>query len=104
MNVDTSGILALEEIHKKFSYGIEVRHLKSAIGLCTCEVAICFIDFDYCIMFDLQLAMANLRWQVIYRLKVAKWLDRIGGERVFLSVGEAVDACLSTKVAGGSSC
>lgn len=27
INVDTSGILALEEIHKKlFSYGIEVRH------------------------------------------------------------------------------
>lgn len=27
INIDTSGILALEEIHKKlFSYGIEVRH------------------------------------------------------------------------------
>ncbi|VVA13755.1 PREDICTED: sulfate [Prunus dulcis] len=74
INVDTSGILALEEIHKKlFSHGIE-------------------------------LAMANPRWQVIHRLKVAKLLDIIGGERVFLTVGEAVDACLNPKVAGGSRC
>lgn len=48
--------------------------------------------------------MANPRWQVIHRLKVAKLLDIIGGERVFLTVGEAVDACLNPKVAGGSSC
>ncbi|XP_068313316.1 low affinity sulfate transporter 3-like [Pyrus communis] len=74
MNVDTSGILALEEIHKKLcSYGI-------------------------------QLAMANPRWQVIHRLKVSKLVDKIGGESVFLTVGEAVEACLTCKVTGGSSC
>lgn len=75
MNVDTSGILALEEIHKKLlSHGIE-------------------------------LAVANPRWQVIHRLKLAKLVDKIGGERIFLTVGEAVDACLmNSKGAGVSSC
>ncbi|KAK9903004.1 hypothetical protein M0R45_001346 [Rubus argutus] len=75
MNVDTSGILALEEIHKKLlSHGIE-------------------------------LAVANPRWQVIHRLKLAKLVDKIGGERIYLTIGEAVDDCLmNSKGAGGSSC
>lgn len=66
-----------------------------------CKLVMDFNDFVYV---RLQLAMANPRWQVIHRLKVAKLLDIIGGERVFLTVGEAVDACLNPKVAGGSSC
>lgn len=42
--------------------------------------------------------MANIRWQVIHKLKLANFLDRIGKERVFLSVGEAVKySCLSSK-------
>lgn len=49
--------------------------------------------------------MANPRWQVIHRLKLAKLVDKIGGERIFLTVGEAVDACLmNSKGAGVSSC
>ncbi|KAJ0026449.1 hypothetical protein Pint_08294 [Pistacia integerrima] len=65
MNVDTSGILALEELHKELtSNGID-------------------------------LAMGCPRWQVIHKLKLAKFVDRIGKGCIFLSVGEAVDACLS---------
>ncbi|KAG4954697.1 hypothetical protein AAZX31_14G158000 [Glycine max] len=69
MNVDTSGILALEELHKRLlSRGVE-------------------------------LAMVNPRWLVIHKLKLAHFVDKIGKEWVFLTVGEAVDACLATKIA-----
>ncbi|XP_020229921.1 low affinity sulfate transporter 3 [Cajanus cajan] len=67
MNVDTSGILVLEELHKRLlSRGV-------------------------------QLAMVNPRWLVIQKLKVAHFVDKIGKEWVFLTVAEAVDACLSSK-------
>ncbi|XP_042491764.1 low affinity sulfate transporter 3-like isoform X2 [Macadamia integrifolia] len=63
MNIDTSGIHALEELHKKLaSHGIE-------------------------------LALANPWSQVIHKLKLAQFVDKIG-ERIFLTVGEAVQACL----------
>ncbi|KAK7353104.1 hypothetical protein VNO80_18543 [Phaseolus coccineus] len=68
MNVDTSGILVLEELHKRLlSRGV-------------------------------QLAMVNPRWVVIWKLKVAHFVDKIGKKWVFLTVGEAVDACLSSKL------
>ncbi|KAL2638113.1 hypothetical protein AAZV13_06G097000 [Glycine max] len=67
MNVDTSGILILEELHKRLlSRGV-------------------------------QLAMVNPRWLVIHKLKVAHFVDKIGRQWVFLTVAEAVDACLSSK-------
>lgn len=67
-NIDISGILALEELHKKMlSQGI-------------------------------QLAMANPRWQVIHKLKLSKFVERIGKGWVFLTVNEAVDACLQSKI------
>ncbi|PHT50741.1 Sulfate transporter 2.1 [Capsicum baccatum] len=69
MSVDTSGIVALEELHREFvSQGI-------------------------------QLAIANPRWKVINKLKAAKFLDKLGKGWIFLTVGDAVDACLNTKMA-----
>ncbi|XP_027337567.1 sulfate transporter 2.1 [Abrus precatorius] len=59
VNIDTSGIAALEDLHKSLS-----SHGK-------------------------QLAIANPRWQVIHKLKVSNFVDKIGG-RVFLTVEEAV--------------
>lgn len=74
MNIDTSGILVLEELHKKLaSNGIE-------------------------------LVMASPRWQVIHKLKSAKLLDRIGKGCVYLSVAEAMEACLASKFAALSNC
>ncbi|KAI3442737.1 PlsC domain-containing protein [Psidium guajava] len=75
MNIDTSGIAVLEELHKKLvSVGLEV-------------------------------AVANMRWQVIHKLKLANFLDTIGRERVFLSVGEAVEySCLPSKFTGLQNC
>ncbi|XP_057490761.1 low affinity sulfate transporter 3-like isoform X1 [Actinidia eriantha] len=70
MNIDTSGIQALEELHKKLvGRGIE-------------------------------LAVANPRWKVIHKLKVAKFLDKVGKGWIFLTVSEAVDACFGSKMAG----
>ncbi|CAJ1856417.1 unnamed protein product [Sphenostylis stenocarpa] len=44
-----------------------------------------------------KLAIANPRWHVIHKLRLSNFVTKIGG-RVFLSVGEAVDACLGTKM------
>ncbi|KAL1290072.1 sulfate transporter 2.1 isoform X2 [Arachis ipaensis] len=61
VNIDTSGIAALEELHKSLS-----SHRK-------------------------QLAIANPRWQVIHKLKVSNFVNKING-RVFLTVEEAVSS------------
>ncbi|TYI75996.1 hypothetical protein E1A91_D06G046000v1 [Gossypium mustelinum] len=68
MNIDTSGIFALEELHNNL------------------------------VSLGIKLAMVNLRWQVIHKLKVAKVVEKIGIEWIFLTVGEAVDACLASKL------
>lgn len=39
---------------------------------------------------SLQLAIANPRWQVIHKLRLANFVGKIGG-RVYLTVGEAMD-------------
>ncbi|KAK9111095.1 hypothetical protein Scep_018614 [Stephania cephalantha] len=67
MNIDTSGIIALEELHKRLiSRGIE-------------------------------LALANPSWSVIHKLKLVKFVEKIGG-RVFFTVNEAVNACIGSKM------
>ncbi|XP_054806310.1 early nodulin-70-like [Prosopis cineraria] len=68
MNIDTAGIASLEELHISLASN------------------------------GLRLAIANPRWQVIHKLRIAKFVSKIG-ERVFLSVGEAVEACLTAKMA-----
>lgn len=45
-----------------------------------------------------QLAITNPRWQVIHKLKLANFVGKLG-EKIYLSVGEAVDACLNPKIA-----
>ncbi|XWS15046.1 hypothetical protein CRYUN_Cryun35bG0060700 [Craigia yunnanensis] len=74
MNIDTSGIVALEELHYKL------------------------------VSLGIKLAMVNLRWQVIHKLKLAKFVEKVGAEWIFLSVGDAVDACLASKLASTSNC
>ncbi|PON72556.1 Low affinity sulfate transporter [Trema orientale] len=67
LNIDTSGIASLEDLHKNLtSQGIE-------------------------------LAIANPRWQVIHKLRLAEFVSKIE-ERVFLSVGEAVINYANTKI------
>lgn len=73
MNIDTSGISGLEDIYKKLA----------SVGI--------------------QLAIANPGWQVIHKMKLSKFVERIGGQWVFFTVGEAVEACLGFKD-NGSAC
>ncbi|XP_048232288.1 sulfate transporter 2.1 [Ricinus communis] len=46
----------------------------------------------------IELAIINPRWHVIQKLKLANFESKIGGN-IFLTVGEAVDACLNPKIA-----
>jgi low affinity sulfate transporter 2 len=110
MNVDTSGILALEELHKRLlSRGVEVSlpWLFILYGPNTFTLSLIFKFREYIkplctntyAIWFLQLAMVNPRWLVIHKLKLAHFVDKIGKQWVFLTVGEAVDACLASKVA-----
>ncbi|CAI9301810.1 unnamed protein product [Lactuca saligna] len=67
MSIDSSGILALEEIHKKL------------------------------LLRNIHLAITNPRWKVIHKLKLAGFVDKVGTNCIFLTVNEAVDACLSSR-------
>ncbi|XP_022740513.1 sulfate transporter 2.1-like [Durio zibethinus] len=61
IDIDTSGIASLEELHKN-------------------------LDSN-----GMKLAIANPRWQVIHKLKLAKFVGKIGG-KFYLSVAEAIDS------------
>ncbi|GER35972.1 sulfate transporter-like protein [Striga asiatica] len=73
-NIDSSGIHALEEL----------RHNLTAQ--------------------DIELVVVNPRWQVITKMKAAKLIDKIGGNRIFLSIGDAVDALIDPKINGLDGC
>ncbi|CAL9203761.1 low affinity sulfate transporter 3-like [Musa acuminata AAA Group] len=62
-HIDTSGIPAVEAIHKKLTSN------------------------------GVQLSIANPGWRVIHKMKLAGLVDIIGEEWIFLTVSEAVEAC-----------
>ncbi|CAA3018940.1 low affinity sulfate transporter 3, partial [Olea europaea subsp. europaea] len=68
MNIDTSGIYSLQELHKKLISG------------------------------GTKLAVANPRWQVITKLKTAKFVDKIEAGWVFINIADAVEYCLRFKI------
>ncbi|KAL1226086.1 Sulfate transporter 2.1 [Cardamine amara subsp. amara] len=67
INVDTSGIAALVELHNNL--------IKTGV----------------------ELVIVNPKWQVIHKLTQAKFVNKIGG-KVYLTIGEALDACFGLKV------
>lgn len=73
-NIDYAGILALEETNKKLLSG------------------------------GIKLAIASPRWQVIHKLKVAKFVDKVGRDCIFLTVCEAVDSFVGSKFTGPGNC
>nr|XP_043614762.1 low affinity sulfate transporter 3-like isoform X1 [Erigeron canadensis] len=73
-NIDYAGILALEETNKKLLSG------------------------------GIKLAIASPRWQVIHKLKVAKFVDKVGRDCIFLTVCEAVDSFVGSKFNGPGNC
>ncbi|KAL6867673.1 hypothetical protein ACP4OV_015697 [Aristida adscensionis] len=65
VNIDTSGLTALEEIHKEL------------------------------VSLGIQMAIASPGWKAIQKMKLARVVDRVGEDWIFLTVGEAVEACLT---------
>ncbi|CAN6290350.1 unnamed protein product [Urochloa humidicola] len=71
-NIDTAGLAALDELREEL------------------------------LSHGIQMAIASPGWQVIHKMKVARLIDGTGEAWIFLTVGEAVEACLtSKKVKGG---
>ncbi|CAI9771558.1 unnamed protein product [Fraxinus pennsylvanica] len=68
MNIDTSGIYSLQELHKKLISG------------------------------GTKLAVANPRWKVITKLKKAKFIDKIEAGWVFFNIADAVEYCRRFKI------
>lgn len=58
--------------------------------------------FFFSILF-MQLAIANPRLRVINKMKTAKCFEKLGKGWIFLTIGDAIDACLSLKIADPSS-
>lgn len=67
VNIDTAGLAALEELHEEL------------------------------VSRGIQMAIASPGWQGIHKMKVARLVDGIGENWIFLTVGEAVEACLANK-------
>ncbi|KAM3315208.1 hypothetical protein ACQJBY_033758 [Aegilops geniculata] len=74
VNIDTSGLVGLEEIHKELA----------SLGI--------------------QMAIASPGWQAIQKMKLAHVVDRIGEEWIFLTVGEAVEGCLTAHKGNSMEC
>ncbi|XP_073525704.1 uncharacterized protein [Phyllobates terribilis] len=66
MHIDTSGIIALEDLYKKL------------------------------VSLGVNLAVASPQWQVIHKLKLVKFVDKVGERWFFLTVNEAVEACFGS--------
>ncbi|OIS95701.1 PREDICTED: low affinity sulfate transporter 3-like [Nicotiana attenuata] len=73
MSLDTSGIAVLEELHREL------------------------------VSRTIQLAIGNPRLRVINKMKTAKCFEKLGKGWIFLTIGDAIDACLSLKIADPSS-
>ncbi|KAI4993054.1 hypothetical protein ZWY2020_007367 [Hordeum vulgare] len=74
VNIDTSGLVGLEEIHKELA----------SLGI--------------------QMAIASPGWQAIQKMKLAHVVDRIGEDWIFLTVGEAVEGCLTAHKGSAMEC
>ncbi|KAJ1298386.1 hypothetical protein BS78_01G448800 [Paspalum vaginatum] len=72
VNIDTAGLLALEELHKEL------------------------------VPQGIQMAIASLGWQVIHKMKLAQLVNGIGEDWIFLTVGKAVEAGLAIANKKGS--
>ncbi|CAN6296149.1 unnamed protein product [Urochloa humidicola] len=74
VNIDTAGLAALEELREEL------------------------------VSRGIQMAIASPGWQVIHKMKLAQLVDGTGEAWIFLTVGEAVEACLASKKGGDLEC
>lgn len=50
------------------------------------------------------MAIASPGWQVVHKMKLARLVDGVGEEWIFLTVGEAEEACLANKAGSALEC
>lgn len=92
MHVDTSGIIALEELYKELvSLGVHVS--KSRFHTLSSTFEPKYWNFFHYVV---QLAVASPQWQVIHKLKLVQFVDKVGQRWFFLTVNEAVEACFAS--------
>ncbi|GJN08787.1 hypothetical protein PR202_ga26743 [Eleusine coracana subsp. coracana] len=72
--IDMSRLTALEEIHKEL------------------------------VTLGIQMAIAGPGWQTVQKMKLAQVVDRLGEDWIFLTVGEAVEACLTAHKGAAMEC
>uniref|UniRef100_A0A0D9VQP4 STAS domain-containing protein n=1 Tax=Leersia perrieri TaxID=77586 RepID=A0A0D9VQP4_9ORYZ len=96
VNMDTSGLAALKELHKELAcLGIQVSFTDI---LRSSEMQICRPILSPCAENNrVQMAIARPGWQVTHKMKLARLIDGVGEGWFFLTVGEAVEACLANK-------
>lgn len=99
-NIDTTGILALEELYKTLlADGLKVSNHVHDL----CELLMLYIQvslhLQLCKTSCMQLAISNPGWRVIHKLKLAKFVSKLGEEWIFLTAEEAVNACVEPKKA-----
>uniref|UniRef100_M4DGL7 STAS domain-containing protein n=1 Tax=Brassica campestris TaxID=3711 RepID=M4DGL7_BRACM len=74
MGLDTSGVVALEELHQELASN------------------------------DTQLVIASPRWRVFHKLKRAKLEEKVKKENIFMTVGEAVDFYVRARTTSHDMC
>ncbi|CAH2067776.1 unnamed protein product [Thlaspi arvense] len=74
MGVDTSGVVALEELHQELASN------------------------------DIRLVIASPRWRVHHKLKQAKLEEKLKNENIFMTVGEAVDVYVRARSTSQDMC
>lgn len=112
VDIDTAGLAALEELNGELvSRGIQVwamRHthfdeFAEKRAMQPFQVSSWKLDIAPCPLslsenkHIVQMAIANPGWKLVHKLKLARLVDRIGESWIFLTVGEAVEACLGNK-------
>ncbi|CAF2065499.1 unnamed protein product [Brassica napus] len=74
MGLDTSGVVALEELHQELASN------------------------------DTHLVIASPRWRVLHKLKLAKLEEKVKKENIFMTVGEAVDFYVRARTTSHDMC
>lgn len=118
VNIDTAGLAALEELHEELvSRGIQVRaQTHSHLGVCRKTSNATILSFWLKLEIaplppslsekkhTVQMAIASLGWKVVHKMKLARLVDGIGEAWIFLTVGQAVEACLGNKKGADLEC
>ncbi|KAK3031477.1 hypothetical protein RJ639_035512, partial [Escallonia herrerae] len=96
MAVETPGVLVIRIKSALLCFANEILSEKDLMNIDTTGIASLEELYDKLVIHGIELAITNPMWQVIQKLRLANFVNKIGG-KVFLTAGEAIDACLPTR-------